>query len=99
MIVGNKLISWCLSCCSTEFTNIVEISLKCFTDVLVEEMETQTEAGGLATGKPLAKVLPQIEKTMNVITAEPSKNRFLQIIRDLPEVKLFFTLLYANMPQ
>jgi len=36
---------------------------------------------------------------MNVITAEPSKNRFLQIIRDLPEVKLFFTLLYANMPQ
>jgi peroxin-3 len=84
---------------STEFTNIVEISLKCFTDVLVEEMETQTEAGGLATGKPLAKVLPQIEKTMNVITAEPSKNRFLQIIRDLPEVKLFFTLLYANMPQ
>lgn len=77
----------------------MEISLKCFTDALVEEMETQTIAGGLATGKPLAKVLPHIENTMNVITAEPSKNRFLQIIRDLPEVKLFFALLYANMPQ
>ncbi|XP_010500402.1 PREDICTED: peroxisome biogenesis protein 3-2-like [Camelina sativa] len=84
---------------STEFTDIVEISLKCFTDALVEEMETQTIAGGLVTGKPLAKVLPQIEKTMHVITAEPSKNRFLHLIKDLPEVKLFFTLLYANMPQ
>ncbi|EOA38868.1 hypothetical protein CARUB_v10011233mg [Capsella rubella] len=84
---------------STEFTNIVEISLKCFTDALIEEMEMQTVAGGLATGKPLAKVLPHIEKTMHVITVEPSKNQFLQLIRDLPEVKLFFTLLYANMPQ
>ncbi|XP_024006039.1 peroxisome biogenesis protein 3-2 [Eutrema salsugineum] len=85
---------------STEFTDIVEISLKCFTDALVEEMETQTLSGaGLATGMPLAKVLPQIEKTIHVITAEPSKNRFLQLIRDLSEVQLFFTLLYANMPQ
>uniref|UniRef100_A0A1J3D2R1 Peroxisome biogenesis protein 3-2 n=1 Tax=Noccaea caerulescens TaxID=107243 RepID=A0A1J3D2R1_NOCCA len=85
---------------SNEFTNIVEISLKCFTDALAEEMETQTEAGGgLATGMPLAKVLPQIEKTIPVITAEPGENRFLKLIRDLSEVQLFFTLLYANMPQ
>ncbi|KFK36073.1 hypothetical protein AALP_AA4G073900 [Arabis alpina] len=82
---------------STEFTNIVEISLKRFTDTLVEEMETQTD--GLATGMPLAKVLPQIEKTVPVIIAEPNKNRFLQLIRDLSEVQLFFTLLYANIPQ
>ncbi|KAL1214083.1 Peroxisome biogenesis protein 3-2 [Cardamine amara subsp. amara] len=84
---------------SNEFTHIVDISLKCFTDALVEEMETQTVAGGLATGIPLAKVLPHIEKTIHVITAGPSKNRFLQLIRDLSEVQLFFTLLYANMPQ
>ncbi|CAA7048192.1 unnamed protein product [Microthlaspi erraticum] len=85
---------------SNEFTNIAQISLKCFTDALVEEMETQSEAGGgLATGMPLAKVLPQIEKTIPVITAEPGKNRFLKLIRDLSEVQLFFTLLYANMPQ
>ncbi|VVB00874.1 unnamed protein product [Arabis nemorensis] len=82
---------------STDFTNIVEISLKRFTDALVEEMETQTD--GLATGMPLAKVLPQIEKTVPVIIAEPDKNRFLQLIRDLSEVQLFFTLLYANIPQ
>lgn len=63
-------------------------------------METQTEAdGGLVTGMPLAKVLPQIEKTIPVITAEPGENRFLKLIRDLSEVQLFLTLLYANMPQ
>ncbi|KAF8105895.1 hypothetical protein N665_0152s0030 [Sinapis alba] len=84
---------------STEFTDIVEISLKCFTDALVEEMETQSIAGGLATGMPLAKMLPQIEKTIPLITADPGKNRFLQLIRDMSEVQLFFTLLYASMPQ
>jgi len=84
------------SCCSNDFSNVAEISLKCFAVALVEEMETQT---GLATGMQLAKLLPQIEKTMPEISAEPEKNRFLQLIRDLPEVKLFFTLLYANMPQ
>ncbi|CAH8260913.1 unnamed protein product [Arabidopsis lyrata] len=81
---------------SNDFTNVAEISLKCCAVALVEEMETQT---ALAKGMQLAKLLPQIEKTMPEISAEPSKNRFLQLIRDLPEVKLFFTLLYANMPQ
>ncbi|KAH0920920.1 hypothetical protein HID58_020938 [Brassica napus] len=84
---------------STEFTDIVEISLKCFTDALVEEMETQSISGGLATGMPLAKMLPQIEKTIPVIIAEPGKNQFLQLIRDMSEVQVFFTLLYASMPQ
>lgn len=85
-----------VSCCSTDFTNVAEIALKSCTVALVEEMETQT---GLNTGMQLAKLLPQIEKTVPEISAEPVKNRFLQLIRDLPEVKLFFTLLYANMPQ
>ncbi|ESQ48095.1 hypothetical protein EUTSA_v10020989mg [Eutrema salsugineum] len=80
---------------STEFTNVAEISLKSCAVALTEEMEKQT---GLATGMQLAKLLPQIEKTMPEISAEPDKNRFLQLIRDLPEVQLFFTLLYSNMP-
>lgn len=82
--------------CSTDFTNVAEISLKSCTVALVEEMEKQT---GLATGMQVAKLLPQIEKTTPEISAEPEKNRFLQLIRDLPEVQLFFTLLYSNMPQ
>ncbi|CAN8269127.1 unnamed protein product [Cochlearia groenlandica] len=81
---------------SNDFTNVAEISLKSCTVALGEEMEKQT---GLATGMQLAKLLPQIEKTVPEISAEPDKNQFLQLIRDLPEVKLFFTLLYANMPQ
>ncbi|KAL1221643.1 Peroxisome biogenesis protein 3-1 [Cardamine amara subsp. amara] len=81
---------------SNDFTNVAEISLKSCAVALVEEMEKQT---GLATGLQLAKLIPQIEKTMPEISAEPDKNRFLQLIRDLPEVQLFFTLLYANMPQ
>ncbi|KAG2315857.1 hypothetical protein Bca52824_018979 [Brassica carinata] len=80
---------------STEFTNVAEISLKSCTVALVEEMEKQT---GLASGMQLAKLIPQIEKTVPEISAVPDKNRFLQLIRDLPEVQLFFTLLYSNMP-
>ncbi|VVA98080.1 unnamed protein product [Arabis nemorensis] len=81
---------------STDFTNVAEISLKSCTVTLVEEIE---KLAGLATGMQLAKLLPQIEKTIPEISAKPDKNRFLQLIRDLPEVQLFFTLLYANMPQ
>ncbi|CAN6811217.1 unnamed protein product, partial [Brassica oleracea] len=80
--------------CSTEFTNVAEISLKSCTVALAEEMEKQT---GLAAGMQLAKLLPQIEKTVPEISAVPDENRFLQLIRDLPEVQLFFTLLYSNM--
>ncbi|CAN7117687.1 unnamed protein product, partial [Brassica rapa subsp. narinosa] len=81
--------------CSTEFTNVAEISLKSCTLALGEEMEKQT---GLAAGMQLAKLLPQIEKIVPEISAVPDENRFLQLIRDLPEVQLFFTLLYSNMP-
>ena len=80
-------------CCSNEFTDVVEIALKSCTVALVEEMETQP---GLATGIQLAKLLPQIEKTVPEISAVPDKNRFLQLIRDLPQVHLFFTLLYSK---
>ncbi|XP_056854187.1 peroxisome biogenesis protein 3-1-like [Raphanus sativus] len=80
---------------STEFTNVAEISLKSCTVALVEEMEKQT---GLAAGMQLAKLIPQIEKTVPEISAVPEENRFLQLIRDLPEVQHFFTLLYSNMP-
>ncbi|CAN6925592.1 unnamed protein product, partial [Brassica oleracea] len=67
---------------SNEFTDVVEIALKSCTVALVEEMETQP---GLATGIQLAKLLPQIEKTVPEISAVPDKNRFLQLIRDLPQ--------------
>ncbi|KAJ4874223.1 Peroxisome biogenesis protein 3-1 [Raphanus sativus] len=80
---------------STEFTNVAEIALKSCTVAFAEEMETQP---GMATGIQLAKLLPQIEKTVPEISAGPDKNRFLQRIRDLPEVQLFFALLYSNMP-
>ncbi|CAH8352557.1 unnamed protein product [Eruca vesicaria subsp. sativa] len=80
---------------STEFTNVAEISLKSCTVALVEDMERETS---LATGMQLAKLIPQIEKTVPEISAVPDKNRFLQLIRDLPQVQLFFTLLYSNMP-
>ncbi|KAF3600091.1 hypothetical protein F2Q69_00038015 [Brassica cretica] len=78
---------------SNEFTDVVEIALKSCTVALVEEMETQP---GLGTGIQLAKLLPQIEKTVPEISAVPDKNRFLQLIRDLPQVHLFFTLLYSK---
>lgn len=54
--------------------------------------------GSVMSGIPLAKLLPQIAQMCPLLFEEPSKNQFIQVIKNLPEVELFFTLLYANMP-
>ncbi|KAJ7975195.1 peroxisome biogenesis protein 3-2 [Quillaja saponaria] len=82
---------------SAEFGNVVEISLKTVVDTLVEDMGAQYGGGILASGVPLAKVLPQVAHMCPFLLEEPSKNQFIQVIKNIPEVELFFTLLYSNM--
>lgn len=84
--------------CSAEFGSIVEISLKAVVDTLVELMGTKFSGGSVAGGLPLARVLPQVAQMCPLLLEEPRKNQFIQIIKNIQEVELFFTLLYANMP-
>nr|ACU17567.1 unknown [Glycine max] len=83
---------------SAEFGSIVEIFLKAVVDTLVELMGTKFSGGSVAGGLPLARVLPQVAQMCPLLLEEPRKNQFIQIIKNIQEVELFFTLLYANMP-
>lgn len=84
--------------CSAEFGSIVETSLKAVVDTLVELMWAKFREGSVTTGLPLARVLPQVAQMCPLLLEEPGKNQFIQVINNIQEVELFFTLLYANMP-
>lgn len=72
------------------------MALKAVVDTVVKEMEIQSGEGNLGT--PLARLIPRVTKMGPELLEEPSKNQFIQVIRSVPEVELFFTLLYSNMP-
>lgn len=72
------------------------MSFKAAVDALIDEMRVQS-GGSLISGMPLAKLVPRVVQMSPSLLAEPSNNRIIQVIRTIPEVELFFTLLYANM--
>lgn len=82
--------------CSAEYGSVVDVSFKAAVNVLVDEMSVQS-GGSLMTGMPLAKLVPRVIQMGPSLLDEPSKNRICQIIRSIPEVQLFFTLVYANI--
>ncbi|KAK8627851.1 hypothetical protein V6N13_135449 [Hibiscus sabdariffa] len=84
---------------SAEFGNVVELSLKAVAKALVEEKGFQSGGGGgsLTNGMPLARLLPRIAQICPSLVEEPSKNQFIQTIQSVPQVGLFFTLLYSSM--
>ncbi|XP_008803262.2 peroxisome biogenesis protein 3-1-like [Phoenix dactylifera] len=82
---------------SPDFGNIVEISLKKVVDMLVDDISTQLVGMSPPSGVPLAKLLPRVTQLCLPLLEEPSSNKFVQTIRGLPDVELFYTLLYANM--
>ncbi|XP_057464334.1 peroxisome biogenesis protein 3-2-like [Actinidia eriantha] len=83
---------------SAEFGNVVDISLKTVVGALIDDIKLQLGESNLLSGMPLARLLPRIAQISPLLLEDPSNNRFIQIIRDIPEVELFFTLLYANTP-
>ncbi|CAJ1936669.1 unnamed protein product, partial [Sphenostylis stenocarpa] len=83
---------------SGEFERVVEISLQAVVDTVVELMGDKFSGGSITAGLPLARVLPQVAQMCPLVLEEPNKNQFIQIIKNIQEVELFFTLLYANMP-
>ncbi|KAI7985266.1 Peroxisome biogenesis protein 3-2 [Camellia lanceoleosa] len=83
---------------SAEFGNMVDVSLNTAVDALMEDIKAHLGEGNSLPGIPLAKLLPRLAQISPLLLEEPSKNRFIQIIQTIPEVELFFTLLYSKMP-
>ncbi|CAM8919880.1 unnamed protein product [Rhodiola kirilowii] len=81
---------------SVEFRNILEVSLKTIITSLVED--TNQQLPQLSSGIPLAKLLPRVALMGPSLLQETSRDRYINIIYKIPDVELFFTLLYANMP-
>ncbi|THG12911.1 hypothetical protein TEA_021389 [Camellia sinensis var. sinensis] len=82
---------------SAEFGNMVDVSLNTAVDALMEDIKAHLGEGNSLPGIPLAKLLPRLAQISPLLLEEPSKNRFIQIIQTIPEVELFFTLLYSKM--
>lgn len=87
--------------CSPDFKNIVEISLRRVVDSLVEDVYMHFGGGvgsSSSSGVPLAKLLPRVTQLGSPLLEDPGSNKYVHIIRNLPEVELFFALLYSNLP-
>nr|XP_043606574.1 peroxisome biogenesis protein 3-2 isoform X2 [Erigeron canadensis] len=82
---------------SSEFGNILDLALGKVVGGLMEDMNLQFGDGSLSAGLPLAKLLPRVAQVSPQLLEEPSRNKFTQIIQNIPEVEVFFTLLYTNM--
>lgn len=54
--------------------------------------------GGSSAGIPLAKLLPKVAEMGPRLLEEPSQNMFVRAIETLPQVELFYTLVYTNNP-
>ncbi|KAK4354381.1 hypothetical protein RND71_026575 [Anisodus tanguticus] len=83
---------------SIEFRNIVGILLKATVDVLMEDIRVSCGDANLTSGMLLAKLLPRIAHMDKTLLEELNRNMYIQVIQRIPEVEIFFTLLYASIP-
>ncbi|XP_078153921.1 peroxisome biogenesis protein 3-1-like isoform X2 [Carex rostrata] len=80
---------------SSDFSTVVEISLRKGVDLLVEEMKVAHGSEAI----PLAKLLPHVAQLSTPLLEEPTSNKFIQLLKNAPEVQLFYTFLYADIPR
>jgi len=76
----------------------MERSLRKIADMVIEDLTAQAGIPSAPSGLPLATLLPRVAHLSSPLLEEPNKNKYIQIIRSMPEVELFYTFLYANMP-
>jgi len=82
--------------CSDEFRDVVEVSLRTVADALVKEVLDQSGVGTPSSGTPLVKLVPRVVQMSRLLLDEPTRNQFVQMIGNIHEVDLFFTILYAS---
>lgn len=85
-----------LSLDSAEFANIVDISLRALVNGVLEDLSIHCGENNLSSGVPLARLVPRIAHMSQLLLPEPNRSRYMQIMRSIPEVELFFTLLYSS---
>ncbi|XP_016474110.1 peroxisome biogenesis protein 3-2-like [Nicotiana tabacum] len=83
---------------SSEFENILDLSLKTAVDVMMEDVTVLCGETNLKLGIPLAKLLPRLAHMSRILLEESNRNRYIQVVQDMPVVEMFFTLLYASTP-
>ncbi|KMT03932.1 hypothetical protein BVRB_8g187420 [Beta vulgaris subsp. vulgaris] len=82
---------------SDEFTNVVEVSVKTVVNAIVKDIFVdQSGAGTPSSGVALVKLVPRVAQTSQLLLDEPTSNQFVQTIKNIQDVELFFTILYAN---
>ncbi|KAL6552551.1 hypothetical protein OROHE_007915 [Orobanche hederae] len=84
---------------SAEFANIVEISLRAVVNAVLEDVIIYCGGNSLMSGIPLARLVPRIAHMSQLILTESNRSRYIQIIRSIPEVERFFTLLSSDLLQ
>jgi peroxin-3 len=83
---------------SDDFRSIMDISLRKVSHVVIEELGAQVGAAIPPSGLPLVKLSARVAELSLTLLEEPSKNKHIRTIRSMPEVELFYTFLYENMP-
>ncbi|CAN6224066.1 unnamed protein product [Urochloa humidicola] len=83
---------------SDDFRNIMERSLRKIADMMIEDLAAKNGIPSPPSGLPLAILLPRVAHLSSPLLEEPNKNKHIQMIQSMPEVELFYTFLYANMP-
>ncbi|CAN4088777.1 unnamed protein product [Withania somnifera] len=83
---------------SSEFENILDMSLKTVVNLMNEDLRVLCGETNLKLGIPLAKLLPRLAHMSRILLEEPTRYRYIQTVQDMPEVEMFFTLLYASTP-
>lgn len=81
---------------STKFVNVAEIALKAVVNTLIKEIGIQCGGDTLANGMPLARLLARVTHVGPILLVEPSKNQFIQTIRNEKEVEMLITLIYTD---
>lgn len=81
---------------SDDFGMILELALKAVLENMMKEFYSMFE-GDSSEGIPLAKILPPVARVSAVLLEHPIKNRFINIIGNLPEAQSFYALVYANV--
>ncbi|KAJ3683424.1 hypothetical protein LUZ60_013651 [Juncus effusus] len=81
---------------SEDFKSAVESSLRKGVEMLIEEIRSAEE---VADVMPLAKHLPRVAQLSVPLLEDPSSNKFIHALRNEPQVLLFNTFLYANIPR
>ncbi|KAL1564057.1 peroxisome biogenesis protein 3-1-like [Salvia divinorum] len=81
---------------SAEFANIVDISLRVVVNAVLKDLSNHCGENNLMSGMPLARLVPRIALMAQQLLSESNRGRYIQMIRSMPEIELFFTLLYSS---